>query len=80
MKQVQKQILSNFELLNNLNSKYKTQTQKGFITTFLNVMERMSNDLIDAQEQYRNIDMEIEADKKCVALAKQLNFFKTQCI
>lgn len=34
------------------------------------IMDKMSNDLIIAEEQYRNIDNEIEKDEKCVRLNK----------
>lgn len=33
-------------------------------------MDKMSKDLVIAQEQYNNIDEEIEKDEKCVRLNK----------
>jgi hypothetical protein len=42
----------------------------------MNILERMGNDLILAQEAYRNIDIEIKRDKYFTELANELNFFK----
>lgn len=39
----------------------------------------MGNDLILAQEAYRNIDIEIKRDKYYADLANELNFFKNEC-
>ena len=45
----------------------------------MNVLEKMGNDLILAQEAYRNIDIEVKRDKYIVQLAEELNFFKDEC-
>lgn len=43
-------------------------------------MDRVSNELLFAQEQYKNIDKEIEKDEKCVNLATELKFFREECV
>ena len=47
------------EYLGDLNIKYKDKQEKEFLKTFMQIMDKMSNDLIIAEEQYRNIDQEI---------------------
>jgi hypothetical protein len=45
----------------------------------MNVVEKMGNDLILAQEAYRNIDIEVKRDQYCMELAAELQFFRTSC-
>ena len=57
---------------------YKSKQEREFLKTFLLIMDKMSTDLADAQENYRNIDQEIEKDEKCVRLTRELKFFKDE--
>ena len=45
----------------------------------MHVMDNISNELMVAQEKYRNIDKEIEKDEKCIKLAQELKFFRQEC-
>lgn len=47
---------------------------------FTNVMERMSDELQQANNAYDSIDREIEANPQCLYLTNELNFFKNQCL
>jgi hypothetical protein len=44
-------------MLDRLNENYKSKQEDHFIQSFMNVVEKMGNDLILAQEAYRNIDI-----------------------
>lgn len=66
-------------VLDRLNEEYKTKQEQHFIQSFMNVVEKMGNDLILAQEAYRNIDIEVKRDQYCMELAAQLQFFRTSC-
>ena len=39
-------------------------------------MDRMSNELIEYKELYKNIDDEIEREEECVKLRERKNFFE----
>jgi hypothetical protein len=56
-------------VLDRLNEDYKTKQEEHFIKSFMNVVEKMGNDLILAQEAYRNIDIEVKRDQYCIELA-----------
>lgn len=72
-------ILDKIGTLDKLNEDYKVRQEEHFLRTFMNVLEKMGNDLIIAQEAYRNIDIEVKRDEYCVSLATELNFFKGEC-
>lgn len=67
------------QMLDRLNEQYKTKQEEHFIQSFMNVVEKMGNDLILAQEAYRNIDIEVKRDEYCMELAAELQFFRTSC-
>lgn len=50
------------QLLDKLNENFKVKQEEHFIRSFMNVVEKMGNDLILAQEAYRNIDIEVKRD------------------
>lgn len=66
-------------MLDKLNEDYKSKQEDHFIHSFMNVVEKMGNDLILAQEAYRNIDIEVKRDQYCLELAAELQFYKTSC-
>jgi hypothetical protein len=66
-------------VLDRLNEDYKTKQEDHFIQSFMNVVEKMGNDLVLAQEAYRNIDIEVKRDQYCMELAAELQFFRTSC-
>ena len=66
-------------VLDKLNEEYKSKQEDHFIHSFMNVVEKMGNDLILAQEAYRNIDIEFKSDQYCIELAAELQFFRTSC-
>lgn len=57
-------------VLDKLNEDYKNRQEEHFIKSFMNVVEKMGNDLILAQEAYRNIDIEVKRDDYCVEITK----------
>ena len=66
-------------VLDKLNEQYKSKQEDHFIHSFMNVLEKIGNDLILAQEAYRNIDIEVKRDQYCIELAAELQFFRTSC-
>jgi hypothetical protein len=59
-------ILDKISQLDKLNQDYRNKQEQHFIKTFMNVLEKMGNDLILAQEAYRNIDIEVKRDSYIV--------------
>ena len=57
---------------------YKSKQEREFLKTFLPIMDKMSTDLADPQQNYRNIAQPIEKDQKCVRLTRELKFFKDE--
>lgn len=45
------------EELDQLQAEYKVRQEEHFLRTFMTVLEKMGNDLILAQEAYRNVDL-----------------------
>lgn len=45
------------EELDQLHAEYKVKQEEHFLRTFMSVLEKMGNDLILAQEAYRNVDL-----------------------
>lgn len=66
------------EELDQLHAEYKVKQEEHFLRTFMTVLEKMGNDLILAQEAYRNVDLQARKDNFCLLLAQELNFFKQQ--
>ena len=42
----------------------------------MKVIDRMSDELVDMQTRFANIDIEVEKDEKCVKLASEMVFFR----
>lgn len=55
--------------MDQLNAEYKLRQEEHFLKTFMNVLEKMGNELILAQEAYRNVDLEARKDNYCLLLA-----------
>lgn len=53
-------IIDKISELDRLNEEFKLKQENHFLKTFMTVLERMGNDLLLAQEAYRNIDLEIK--------------------
>lgn len=64
--------------LDHLNKQYKVKKEEQFLATFMNVIEKIGNQLLLAQEAYKNVDMEVKKDSYCLQLAAELNFFKKE--
>jgi hypothetical protein len=43
-------------------------------------MDRMSNQLLEEEKLYQNIDEEIDLDADCLRLKDRLNFYKEECL
>ena len=57
LEELHNNILNKISELDKLNQDYKDRLEEHFIKMFMNVLEKMGNDLILAQEAYRNIDI-----------------------
>lgn len=79
LSQIHAHILQQIELLDKLGAEFKVKQEEHFLRTFMNILETMGNDLILAQEAYRNVDIEIKRDKYYMELADELTFFKNEC-
>lgn len=44
------------------------------------VIEKLGNELIFAQEAYKNVDIEAKKDNYCLLIAEELNFYKKQAM
>lgn len=75
--QIHASIIQKIEEMDRLSSEFKVRQEDHFLRTFMNILEKMGNDLILAQEAYRNIDIEIKRDKYYAELANEMNFFKS---
>ena len=62
-----------------LTDEFKVRQEGHFLRTFMGVLERMGNDLVVAQEAYRNIDIDIKREKYYQEIAVELSFFKQEC-
>ena len=54
---IYQKILERMEVLDQLHADYKVKQEEHFLRTFMTVLEKMGNDLILAQEAYRNVDL-----------------------
>lgn len=54
---IYKKIVERMEELDQLHAEYKVRQEEHFLRTFMTVLEKMGNDLILAQEAYRNVDL-----------------------
>lgn len=63
-------VMQNIDALEELNCEFKDKTEQHFLKTFLKIMDKMSNELIELQTKFANIDVEVERDERCVRLAK----------
>ena len=43
-------------------------------------MERMGEEVKDAETKYQQVDMVALADKHCVRLQKEVHFFREECV
>jgi lactam utilization protein B len=75
---IYQRIVERMEVLDQLHADYKVKQEEHFLKTFMGVLEKMGNDLIVAQEAYRNVDLEARKDDFCLLLAQELSFFKEQ--
>lgn len=62
--------------LDQLNWQYYDKQEKLFLKTFINIMDRMSNELQIYKEKYDNIDQEIDQQPECVELRTKMRFFR----
>lgn len=67
--QIHSLIIQKIQVLDKLTSDFKVKQEEHFLRTFMNILETMGNDLILAQEAYRNIDIEVKRDKYYTELA-----------
>lgn len=57
MNTIYQKIVEKMAVLDQLNADYKVKQEEHFLKTFMNVLEKMGNDLILAQEAYKNVDL-----------------------
>ena len=77
---LQSEINEKITYLAQLKDDYNQKEEKMFLKTFVNIMDRMSNELLEQKRLYNNIDEEINRDPDCIKLQEKLNFYTQECL
>lgn len=68
--QIYQSLVDKINILDKLNAEYKVKQEHHFINAFMNVIEKIGNELLLAQEAYKNVDWEVRKDSYCFELAE----------
>lgn len=55
-------MLDKFQFLSSLKDQFQVKQEKSFLKMLINIMDRVSNELQTANQQYEEIDHEISQD------------------